>query len=236
MLAVHHTPWIISATSIGVAGVLASLIGAIVAYAVWLVGVPRKVLIVSLDDKRYTPSWDKSWVTVILRNGSLRDIPSSQFDNGDPIVLDLGVPIISVGGADRRVVNARCAGETLLVGPCLIRTRERLKLHLSVDDRFRPGLHCASNPLIDGAVRLPWQVRRRRRKFIVAWSITAILNSALLIGLHADPHIPAYAVYLAIFCLITYLVVLTRQIGALRRIRRLAHWQYVLGGRAIEPH
>lgn len=95
---------------------------------------------------------------VVLAGRGRRDIPRSAFDNGDPIRLDLHVPIVellqgSVIDATSSATPAprvRIDGTALLVGPALIGRRQRLTLTVLVEGE--PALSCDA-PLPNALVR-----------------------------------------------------------------------------------
>lgn len=81
------------------------------------------------------------------------DIPSSAFDNGEPLRLDVGVPIVNILGTRTTPDAARSPavamdGTALLIAPSLIKRGQRTSFTLLVDGPD-PALTCPQPPLID---------------------------------------------------------------------------------------
>jgi hypothetical protein len=102
------------------------------------------------------------WVVEVqLINAGRRDISASMFHNGEPITLNLGVPIIALlnsGTSSRtqRPPEAQVNGNILTVPPCLLGKRHTATFSLLVDGAD-PELECLA-PLTDVDVaegRLP---------------------------------------------------------------------------------
>jgi hypothetical protein len=88
-------------------------------------------------------------VKVQLVSRGRKDIPSSSFDNGEPIILDVGAPIVtglSVDSDTDTMPPHVVKGTELHIGPGLIRKRQTLTFTLLTDGR--PTLTCR-NSLID---------------------------------------------------------------------------------------
>ncbi|WP_433236338.1 hypothetical protein [Actinomadura nitritigenes] len=97
---------------------------------------------------------------VVLAGSGRRDIPRADFDNGDPIRLDLGTPIVKllrVQATDSASATpappVRVDGTALLVGPALIGRRQRIVLNALVKGELA-GLRCEA-PLPNARVRRP---------------------------------------------------------------------------------
>jgi hypothetical protein len=94
---------------------------------------------------------------VVLAGRGRRDISRNAFDNGDPIRLELGTPIVELlqvsatDSASATPVPSVQVDETaLLIGPALIGRRQLITLTVLVEDR--PSLTCAA-PLPNAQVR-----------------------------------------------------------------------------------
>ncbi|MGW2599275.1 hypothetical protein [Streptomyces klenkii] len=75
---------------------------------------------------------------VVVANAGRRDIPSSSFDGGNPMFLDLGVPIIEILdttrlGPTHALLTATVSGSTLVVPAALIPTRHVTRFTVLVD-------------------------------------------------------------------------------------------------------
>jgi hypothetical protein len=117
MLAVAHShdPWYASSTALALFGILATLIvGGAGAWISYLVATPRYQLWYSLplctsllaapsgatmkDVKVYHKEnelQDPHVLQIRLISRSRGDIPSSAFDQGRPLILDVGIPIVA---------------------------------------------------------------------------------------------------------------------------------------------
>jgi len=82
---------------------------------------------------------------VRLVSRSRADIPSRAFDQGRPIVLDVGIPIVAQlsGDDEGGGLNIRCEGSKLVVGPDLIGKRQEATFTLLADG-YAPALTCES--------------------------------------------------------------------------------------------
>lgn len=94
---------------------------------------------------------------VVLAGSGRRDIPRTDFDNGDPIRLDLSAPIVEllrVQATDTASATpappVRVDGSALLVGPALIGRRQRIVITALVEGE--PDL-CCEAPLANARVR-----------------------------------------------------------------------------------
>lgn len=84
---------------------------------------------------------------IVLTNTGRRDIPSSAFDQGRPLVLDVGIAIVEVLGDLSNRPSVTAEHTTLSIEPTLIRQRQSISFTLLCDGR-KPTLTCHS-PLID---------------------------------------------------------------------------------------
>ena len=84
---------------------------------------------------RGTPVESPSLVQLRIVNQSRRDIPSTAFDSGKPLVIDLGVPIVAVLSHNRHLLGTHTAPEgrtDIAIGPVLIPRGHLLTLALLV--------------------------------------------------------------------------------------------------------
>ncbi|MGP4111979.1 hypothetical protein ACTWP5_13815 [Streptomyces sp. 4N509B] len=119
-----------------------------------------------------------------LRNDGRRDIPSAAFDGGQPLRLDVGVPIVelletSSAPHGYRVPPITVSGSALEVGPGMISRGQRLTLSVLADGR-NPSL------TLDVAL-LDVRIRRRESgedwKRVVLWATTAVVAALVsLVG------------------------------------------------------
>lgn len=171
VLAMGH--WYTSGTTISIAAAL--VIGVVGAAVTWRAGFPPKKLIAyrlseptslvsseSLGSARADLSVTYSGaelsnpyvVTLYAESRSRRDIRSMDFDQGKPLVFDLGVKILAVVGTDLSESFAGAFsidGNRVELPPCLIRRGQLLRISLLTDGE--PRLTCL-NPLADVEVQL----------------------------------------------------------------------------------
>jgi hypothetical protein len=148
-------PWYESGTFWGGAGAVAAFAAIVVSVVLWRLGAPSRVL--TYDTPVATPLISDQWhgipgelqVTlderpigepylVVLRidNKSRRDIRSSDFDQGRPLVADFGVPLIGAswdGTATIALESVRPGEAEISVGPALIPGGQGLRLILITD-------------------------------------------------------------------------------------------------------
>ena len=97
---------------------------------------------------------DPHVVSLVLENRSRSAIPSLDFDQGRPLLFDVGVPILallSVEGSQTDLLQRfRINGSHIEVGPSLILRRQMIRLNILTDGQ--PSLTCQS-PLINVEVR-----------------------------------------------------------------------------------
>jgi hypothetical protein len=147
-------------------GALATLaVGGLTAWVAYTIGFPRRRLLYyvrtetplltapdgvrdDLELKHRGRLLERPYVIelVIVGRGR-RDIPRDAFDNGEPIRLDLGVPIVELlqsttsdSDSSRPVPQVRVDGTALAVGPVLIGRRQELVLSALVEGK--PSLRC----------------------------------------------------------------------------------------------
>jgi hypothetical protein len=96
-------------------------------------------------------------VNVELVSRGQRDIPRDAFDGGEPLCLDVGVPIVEclqvkISPSDRPEPLCKIDGAKLLVGPSLISRRQTMVFSLLVDGPS-PKLSRPPQSLIDVDLR-----------------------------------------------------------------------------------
>lgn len=172
--------WLESPTTLNVVTALGTVLAGIGAILVILIAGPRYRL-------RYGPLTsqqlsDGSWkVHIYLSSRGRRDITRDAFDDGKPLVLDIGTSIrelVDVWSSHEAVrsVDARAEGTCLLVGPGLI-TR-RLDFRFTVLAVARPTpLKCQAS-LIDVSVRRQFLTPTKRRA--AAWCIIPLAVLAMI--------------------------------------------------------
>ena len=140
------TPFYLSGTFWAVAVFAVSLLGIAVAWGIWRLGAPRRLLVYSSPESTSLLTWHAERfalgdVTISHKNRAVRDpylvllkvesksrtdISSDDFDGGKPLVFDFGTRIIApVGRISRREtpVNPEIFSiceSTVEIGPCLI--------------------------------------------------------------------------------------------------------------------
>lgn len=122
-------------------------------------------------------------LSVNLTARGRRDIRSSDFDQGKPFVLDLGVRIVGV--LAKKDLPGGFKGSTLQIGPMLIRKRQSFNFTFLVDG-VGGKLTCES-PLVDVVVKeqVPSELARRVDLYtalITAWITGAVITFTVLGG------------------------------------------------------
>lgn len=118
-------------------------------------------------------------VEVELACRGLRDIPSSAFDSGKPLRLDLGAPIVKVLNlkfyTNSYPLAWKIDGSILEIHPCLIK-RNSVAVFSMLIDGYGFKLTCPNPPLIDV------QVRRKRidRRFAGLFSMGYVAAACAL--------------------------------------------------------
>lgn len=112
-----------------------------------------------------------------------RDIPSSAFDQGIPVRLDIGAQIVECLGSESDDI-ARAYypkfdpdGTWIDIGPCLIGRHQIFSLYMLVDGSH-PRLTCTRQSLIDINVRERASERRARRGtqlMLAVWALAVIV-------------------------------------------------------------
>jgi hypothetical protein len=167
-LATASTPWYESATW-GSAGFAVGFIGLVTGFVFYRIGGPRALIEYTMPTPVALMSSQRAAVPelqVALRGDVLadpylvqlkvtlsrRDIKSSDFDQGKPLVFDLGVPVIEIlasGAADDEPVSHD--GHRVLVTPRLMRRRSELSIGILTEGK--PKLSCEPPPLANVIVR-----------------------------------------------------------------------------------
>lgn len=147
-------------------GVLATiLVGLVTVWVTYAVGFPRRRLLYGLpvvtpvlsvarsggDDLQITfkdtPLDKPHVVRVHLVGQGRKDIPSTAFDSGNPLHLDINANIVKVlqitSNGQQPVPKIAVDGSTLRIGPSLIGKRQRIEITLLVDGE-NPHLICQS--------------------------------------------------------------------------------------------
>lgn len=134
------------------------------------------------DDKELV---DPYVLEIQLASKARRDIPSASFDQGQPLRVDVGVPIISLNKID--VIRksdpkpkVEIDGATLKIGPSLIRKRQEITLAVLVDGPDA-RLSCQS-PIIDVRMRrkIAYERGQMRLRQIVSWAAVAFVAFYLI--------------------------------------------------------
>jgi hypothetical protein len=121
-------------------------------------------------------------VTIRLAARGRKDIRSNEFDQGKPLIFDLGVPIINVVSSSaeaQEVTNAH--GTTIEFGPSLIRKRRVLLFNVLVDDVVQ-SVTCR-NPLIDIPVEEKNEFDLSKIGIVMAVAFSATYFAGLLAGI-----------------------------------------------------
>jgi hypothetical protein len=125
---------------------------------------------------------DPRALTVELVSRGRKDIPSDAYNDGKPLKLDLGAPIVEVlqvasEPATLPVPAVAADGTSMNIGPSLIGKRHTITITV-LTDGGQPGLTCQS-PLIDV------QVRRRTDEMLPVASWAAVCAKAVVVVLAA---------------------------------------------------
>jgi hypothetical protein len=117
---------------------------------------------------------------IILTSKGRRDIPSSAFDSGRPLALDVGASIVEVleivcEPESSPTPPITYDGTTLWLGPELIGRRETISVSLLIDGSH-PRLRCKEATIAQVSVlRRDLELARRRRSMILVSSGASIL-------------------------------------------------------------
>jgi hypothetical protein len=152
-------------------------------------GMPVDAPLVSGSDRmgpglevRYTgkPLTDPRILEIHLASRGSRDIPSDVFDQGRPLVLDVGIPIVTVlqstsVPASAPVPDIETEGQTLKVGPGLIQKGQALTFTVLADG--------PSAQLTCQSYLINVKIREQRRDQLIQLSIRRITGWAIVIFL-----------------------------------------------------
>lgn len=110
---------------------------------------------------------DPHVLEVTLFNQGRLDIPSSAFDRGRPLTLDVGVPVLDIlkttTSPDHAVPTIDFDGTALKIGPDLLGRRQKISFSLLVDGPD-PALSCPPpHPINIQVVRNPDEPTKRLR-------------------------------------------------------------------------
>jgi len=154
-------------------GVVAGLVGT---FLTWK-GLPKKRIYFGLSDvadlllsEKLNLQYERTQlsaphtVTVVIESDGRNSVQRDDFDNGEPLVLQLGADILEVirassSPAHYRVPLAVIEGQSLHIGPSRIGRQQTIFYTLIIDGR--PELSCSA-PLADVTVE-PLHTRRIRR-------------------------------------------------------------------------
>jgi hypothetical protein len=186
-------------TAVGAIAVV--IIGLLTMLVTWWIGVPRRSLLYTIPvaasllsshvpgparpdlEIRYRGGRaldDPHLVSLRVVSKSLRDIRSTEFDNRQPLVFDLGRHIVVPLDFrfDRKVAKhpewLRIEDSQIKIGPTLIRRRQELQIDVMTEG---PPNLTVTSPIADVKVR----EQSREQQLEKWWSITAIV--LLVVGL-----------------------------------------------------
>jgi hypothetical protein len=191
--------WYASAALLPATGVVVTLLAAVItAWVTYVVGVPKRRLLYGMplitplrtapvgvgDDLelRHTGKLlaEPHIVKIQLVSRGRKDTPTSLYDSGDPIRLDVGARIVEIlqETSDPQSVPApkvTVDGTSLTIGPSRISRRQKIAFTL-LTDGGRPYLTCQS-PLIDVQVRhqKPDELMPRR---VIALAAVLVVSAA----------------------------------------------------------
>lgn len=123
---------------------------------------------------------DPSLITLTLDSDGDYDIARTAFDDGKPVAVDLGVPIVEL--LQRKGITASFVGSTLYLGPDLIKKGSRASLLVLVDGH--PNLDSVAaqmaTSLIDVMVATSSQSALAKRRGLAG--VTTVIGVAFLIA------------------------------------------------------
>lgn len=168
-------PFYASGTFWAGAGVVVALVAIVITVVLWRLGPPRRVLAYSVLGSTPLLSGDlwpgihRAWFQVLMdgkpladpyvtllrvENHSRRDIRSSDFDQGKPLVFNLGAKFEYATDAGSTIdykQTLKATDTAITVGPALIRGRQ--SLHMSIITEGRPSITCLNPPLVGVTVK-----------------------------------------------------------------------------------
>ena len=131
---------------------------------------------------------DPHAVEVRLVNEGRRDIPSAAFDQRQPLILDVGAPIVEIlkiASSPEREVLVTVQGASVKIGPALIVRRQEISLSLLVDGAAS-RLTCPQPPLIDIDVRYGESATSLRWRWWTAALGALVVTLVVLLNLPSD--------------------------------------------------
>jgi hypothetical protein len=161
--------WLTSSTTLSVVSALGTILAGIGAIWVLLVAGPRyRLRYGPLTSRRDGEKWKAD---IYLASRGRRDITRNAFDEGRPIELNIGVPILTAdcnwnSEQFARTVAFRKKGSRLLVGPDLIRRRQDLRFTVTTVEEPK-GVACQAS-LIDVSIRRQRFTPRTRSNLALA--------------------------------------------------------------------
>lgn len=218
-------PWYDSGTLWAAASALMGLLGAIAVLVTWLIGTPRRILICNIPASTSlltAPSHrlglatsglevtyrgkalsDPYLVVLKVESRSRRDIRSRDFDQGKPLIFDIGAPIRAVvggwGAIGSRIEEVlKIDGSQIKLEPVLIRRGKVLHLNLLAEGS--PNLSFQS-PLIDVTVKQGDPDAVPYRALVMGWLGVVYATFGLgvfIAALNARPKYPSKTSYIAI--------------------------------------
>jgi hypothetical protein len=200
--------WYTNGTVIGVTGVIVGVAAIVVAVVLWRFGTPRGSLEYSMPVAKALVSRSPSLrdddlqislrgkvvqnphlVTLRIVNRGHRDIRSEDFDQGNPILVDLGakiVDVLNVYNIDESKIGLEGKNKLALM-PMLVRRGDQLTIDVMTEGSPTLSL---SDSLADTKVRfqLQWSNFPRRVVVITMWGSTisafGMVAYAVGIGIH----------------------------------------------------
>jgi hypothetical protein len=120
-----------------------------------------------------------------VRSTGRNAITTAHFDQGRPIVVDFGVPVIDVLELSGSV-TVRSDGTRVLIGPDLIRPTEVIEAHLLTDGS--PTLRVSETPVVDHLIDTkveyvrPGQMPKQKQRVQAALTAAALAAALTLAG------------------------------------------------------
>lgn len=167
--AVPTQHWYTNGTVIGITGVAVGLVAIVVAIVLWRFGTPRGLLEYSMPVSKAlvsrSPGFDLQvtlggnvvedpyLVTLRIANGGRRDIRSSDFDQGHPLVFNLGAKVLDVlsSSSSEKQLFGFGDDDQMRLFPLLIRRSQQIIVDVLTDGK--PTLSCTAE-LADVNVRM----------------------------------------------------------------------------------
>jgi hypothetical protein len=241
--------WYTSGTTIGITGIVFAVVAIIVAVALWKIGPPRRrlyygitsdtpLLSQRLPDQPETrlevtvggrPVGNPHVIAFWAQNWSRTDIRAAEFENGTPLVFDLGAPIIHL--LDRAklleewpALNLTYEGTRIVIAPIRLPRRKLMEVGILTDGHT--NLSCATE-IDDCDLREiaggPSSRSRAAQETLVMYILGFVIGLALIgVGLGGIYDIPPVAVGSGTVGVVAVFTAATLRIQQLLR-RRRAH-------------